>query len=179
MPVSVYYVRAVQKRSKIESAQKNPEKLQKFYFEKTHGARRASPAEAHGLHTMPSRGLEGGGAATWWGRLVHALALPFGLYIAPAPKTLEESTISPEEFRSSAATKNPNSGDRSLCFGTLPGWGIAPRSHLHRLHRHLHRRCCLPWWGGSSSSSGLRALPVAMWFVSLSHGVIFMWSWAL
>ena len=57
---------------------------------------------------------------------MHALALPFGLYIAPAPKTLEESTISPEEFRSSAATKNPNSGDRSLCFGTLPGRGIAP-----------------------------------------------------
>ena len=34
--------------------------------------------------------------------------------------------ISTEEFRSSAATKNPNSGDRSLCFGTLPGRGIAP-----------------------------------------------------
>jgi hypothetical protein len=31
--------------------------------------------------------------------------------------------------------------DRSLYSGTLPGWGIAPRSHLHRLHRHLHCRC--------------------------------------
>ena len=57
---------------------------------------------------------------------MHALALPFGLYIAPAPKTLKESTISPEEFGSSIVTKNPNSGDRSLCFGTLPGRGIAP-----------------------------------------------------
>ena len=57
---------------------------------------------------------------------MHALALPFGLYIAPAPKTLGESTISPEEFRSSAATKNPNQGDKSLCSGTLPGRGIAP-----------------------------------------------------
>jgi hypothetical protein len=64
-----------------------------------------------------------------------------------------------------------------------------PRSHLHRrrrlhrrlhrLHRHLRQRCCLPWWGASSSPPGLRALPVAMWFISLSHDVIYMWSWAL
>jgi hypothetical protein len=50
---------------------------------------------------------------------------------------------------------------------------------LHRSHRHLHQRCCLPWCGGSSSSPGLRALPVAMWFISLSHDVIYMWMWAL
>jgi hypothetical protein len=57
--------------------------------------------------------------------------------------------------------------------------GNCPRSHLHRLHCHLHRYCCLPWWGGSSSPPGLRALSVAMWFISLSHGVIYIWSWAL
>jgi hypothetical protein len=41
-------------------------------------------------------------------------------------------------------------GDRSLCSGTLPGRGRAPRAtsislhrRLHRPHRHLHRRCCL------------------------------------
>jgi hypothetical protein len=81
------------------------------------------------------------------------------------------------------------SGDRSLCSGTLPGWGSAPGAisiglhrrlrRLHRPHRHLRQPCCLLWWGGSSSPSGLRALPVAMWFTSLSHDVIFMWSWAL
>jgi hypothetical protein len=59
------------------------------------------------------------------------------------------------------------------------GTGNFPWSHLHRLHRHLHHRCWLPWWGGSSSPPRLRALPVAMWFISLSYGVIFMWSWAL
>ena len=32
VPVSVYYVYALQKRSKIQSAQKNPKKLQKFYL---------------------------------------------------------------------------------------------------------------------------------------------------
>jgi hypothetical protein len=45
------------------------------------------------------------------------------------------------------------SGDRSLCSGTLPGWGSAPRAisiglhHrlrcLHQPHRHLHQPCCL------------------------------------
>ena len=115
-----------EKARKPKCSEKSRKFTEILFRQKTHGARRASPAEAHGLHTMPSRGLEGGGAATWCGRLVHPLALPFGLYIALAPKTLGESTISPEEFRSSAATKNPNSGDRSLCFGTLPGRGIAP-----------------------------------------------------
>jgi hypothetical protein len=80
-------------------------------------------------------------------------------------------------------------GDRSLCSSTLPGRGIAPGAisiglhrrlrRLHRPHRHLHRRCYLQWWGGSSSPPGLRALPVAMWFTSLSYDVIFMCSWAL
>jgi hypothetical protein len=44
-------------------------------------------------------------------------------------------------------------GDRSLCFGTLPGWGSAPGAisiglhrrlcRLHRPHRHLYQPCCL------------------------------------
>jgi hypothetical protein len=50
---------------------------------------------------------------------------------------------------------------------------------LHRPHRHLHQPCCLLWWGESSSPPGVRDLPVAMWFTSLSHDVISMWSWAL
>ena len=45
------------------------------------------------------------------------------------------------------------SGDRSLCSGTLSGWGSAPEvisiglhhrlRRLHRPHRNLHRCCCL------------------------------------
>jgi hypothetical protein len=84
-------------------------------------------------------------------------------------------------MKSSAAPPPPKTsfrGHKSL-FRHPAGTGNYPRSHLHRLHRHLHRRCCLLWWGGSSSPPGLRALLVAMWFISLSHGVIFMWSWAL
>jgi hypothetical protein len=72
------------------------------------------------------------------------------------------------------------SGDRSLCSSTLPGRGSAPGAisiGLHWRHHHLHQPCCLLWWGGSSSPPGLRALPVAMWFTSLSHDVIFIWSW--
>ena len=76
-------------------------------------------------HHGPAR-PEGGRAVAWCGRLGHRLATPFGLYIAPDLKLTEGSTISPEKFQSSAAIQNPNSGDRSLCFGTLPGRGIAP-----------------------------------------------------
>ena len=82
--------------------------------------------EPRGPHTWAWRGQEHTGAQGWCRLLVHRLATPFGLYIASVVQTLKGSTISPEEFRSSAATKNPNSGDRSLCFGTLPGRGIAP-----------------------------------------------------
>jgi hypothetical protein len=45
------------------------------------------------------------------------------------------------------------SRDRSLCSGTLPGWGSVPGAisiglhrrlrRLHRPHRHLHQPCCL------------------------------------
>ena len=31
-----------------------------------------------------------------------------------------------ETHLSAAGIENPSSGDRSLCFGTLPGWGSAP-----------------------------------------------------
>jgi hypothetical protein len=72
-----------------------------------------------------------------------------------------------------------NFGGQKSLFRHPVGTGNCLRSHLHRLHHHLHCCCSLPWWGGSSSPPGLRALPVAMWFISLSHGVIIMWSWAL
>jgi hypothetical protein len=52
-------------------------------------------------------------------------------------------------------------GQKSL-FRHPAGTGNCPRSHLHRLHRHLHRRCCLSWWGGSSSPPRMRVLLVAM-----------------
>jgi hypothetical protein len=84
-------------------------------------------------------------------------------------------------MKSSAAlppSKTKFGGQKSL-FQHPAGKGKCPQSHLHRLHHHLHRRLGLPWWGGSSSPPRMRALPVAMWFISLSHGVIFMWSWAL
>ena len=91
---------------------------------------------------------------------------------------LNNKVIFHEEFRSAAAIDDKFRGTESL-FRHAAGTGNCPRSHLHRHHRHLHRRCWLPWWGGSSSPPRLRALPVAMWFISLSHGVIFMWSCVL
>jgi hypothetical protein len=64
-------------------------------------------------------------------------------------------------------SKTKFGGQKSL-FRHPAGMGNCPRSHLHRLHRHLLHRCFLPWWGGGSSPPGLRALSVAMWFISLS-----------
>jgi hypothetical protein len=84
-------------------------------------------------------------------------------------------------MKSSAALppSKTNFGGQKSLFRHPAGMGNCARSHLHRLHCHLHCCCYLPWWGGSSSPPGLRALPVAMGFISLSHGVIFMLSWAL
>ena len=97
-----------------------------LFYQKTPGVRRGDEVEPRGPHTWARRGQGSAGAQGWCRHLVHRLVTPFGLYIAPTPKTLKGSTISPEKYQSSAATKNPNSGDRSLCFGTLPGRGIAP-----------------------------------------------------
>jgi hypothetical protein len=58
-------------------------------------------------------------------------------------------------------SKTNSGGQRSL-FRHPARTGNCPRSHLHRLHRHLHCCCWLPWWGGSSYPLRLRALPVAM-----------------
>ena len=41
-------------------------------------------------------------------------------------------------------SRSQDLGDRSLCSGTLPEQGSAPGRLLHRHHRHLHQRCCLP-----------------------------------
>jgi hypothetical protein len=84
-------------------------------------------------------------------------------------------------MKSSTAPPPPktNFGGQKSLFRHPTGMGNCPQSRLHQLHRHLHCRCCLLWWGGSSSPTRLRALPVVMWFISLSHGVIFMWLWAL
>jgi hypothetical protein len=85
-------------------------------------------------------------------------------------------------------------GDRSLCSSTLPRQGSAPRAifidfiasvavsidfiasiavsidltaiSIDVAVSHDEERVVLP--------PGLRALPVAMWFTSLSHNVIFM-----
>ena len=106
--------------SKLDENLRRPQ-----FYQKTPGVRRGDEVEPRGPHTRARRGQGSAGAQGWCRHLVHRLAIPFGLYIAPTPKTLKESTISPEKFQSSAAIQNPNSGDRSLCLapcrdGKLP-----------------------------------------------------------
>jgi hypothetical protein len=130
-----------------------------------------------------------GRAQGWWDPPCGPLTPPLRLFKAsrsPNPKTIG---VFPRTVPQHRCRQRQILGDRSLYSGTLPGRGSAPGAvsiglhrrlcRLHRPHRHLHHRCCLQWWGGSSSPPGPRALPVAMWFTSLSHDVIFMWSWAL
>jgi hypothetical protein len=75
-------------------------------------------------------------------------------------------------------------GDRNLCSSTLPGHGSAPGAifidsidstaisidftaiSIDVAVSHDEEGIVLP--------PGLRALPVAMWFISLSHDVIYM-----
>ena len=127
VPVSVYYVCALQKRSKIQSAQKNPKKLQKFFF-----ARRLREPEGQ-VQWRPTAsrchpGAVGPGVAA--GCHLEPSSTPsrrlFVYIFAPDLKTLEHQSFSLEIHLSAATTKNPNSGDRSSCSGTLPGLGIAP-----------------------------------------------------
>jgi hypothetical protein len=108
--------------------------------------------------------------------------------VPPEVQTLNRSVFFEKKSCGSTAATDEFWGQKSLFWHPV-GTGKCPQSHLHRryrllrclhrLHRHLHQRCCLLWRGGSSSLSGLRALSVAMWFIFLSHDVIYMWSWAL
>jgi hypothetical protein len=71
-------------------------------------------------------------------------------------------------------------GDRSLCSGTLPGRESAPGAIS--IDVVTSSAVSIDFTAISTNvvvSLGPRDLPVAMWFTSLSHDVIFMWSWAL
>jgi hypothetical protein len=142
-----------------------------LFFWHEDGVQRGDGDEPGGGHTMTWCGPTSGRAWLWCGPLECPSTLPFHLNIAPDVKTQNKLASIHEKFHSADASKTSFGGHKSL-FRHPVRTGNCPRSHLHR-------RCWLPWWGGSSSLLRLRALPVAMWFISLSHGVIFMWSWAL
>ena len=92
-------------------------------------------------HTWWRRG-QGGARPLWSGSTRTPPRLPFRLLKASVAKTLKESHDT-RKVPEPPPSRSQDSGDRSLCSGTPPGRGIAPGRHLHRHHRHLHRRCCL------------------------------------
>ena len=107
-----------------------------LFYQTTPGVRRGDEVEPRGPHTWARRGQGPIGAEGWCRLLVHRLATPFGLYIAPDLKLTEQSTKLPNTSPCSAATKLRFGGQKVL-FRHPAGTGIDPRSHLHRLHR-LH-----------------------------------------
>ena len=138
VPVSVYYVCALQKRSKIQSARKNPKKIQKFYF-----ARRLREIEGQvqGRPTASRRHLGVAGARVAAGSHLDSSCTAshrlFTYKVSPYLIMPEHRRFSPETHLSSAATKNPNSGGQKVLFRHHIRTGIDPRSHLLRLRR-LH-----------------------------------------
>ena len=127
VPVSVYYVCALQKRSKIQSARKIPKKIRENLFrQKTPGAIRTSPGEAHSLQTAPGRGPGSTPPRPHLGATSTTPCHLFAYIFTPDLKMRERRRFSPETHLSSAATKNPNSGVKRSCSGTLPGWGLTP-----------------------------------------------------
>ena len=123
VPVSVYYVCALQKKSKIQSARKIPKTLQKFYFAR-------KPREPEGQvregDTVPRHGPRSTAHGPHLVASSTALRCLFAYIFSPDLKMSDHQRFSPETHPSATATKNPNSGDRSSYFGTLPGLIIAP-----------------------------------------------------
>ena len=127
MPVSVYHVCLLQKKSKSESARKNLEKLQKFKntrrLRKPEGEQQKASREAR----------QGPGAGPGLPAPGDCLVTPctpsrrlFAYKSPPDLKVMGEAASVHKKFRSSAASRKQVSGDRSLCSGTLPGRGSAP-----------------------------------------------------
>jgi hypothetical protein len=110
--------------------------------------------------------------------------MPLCLYKASGRKTLEESAIFQKEFRSSAAAVDKFQGtevsvlapcrDGEVPSEPSPSVSITVSTVSIDLTAISINLVVSYDGGGSSSSPGLRALPVAMWFTSLSHDVIFM-----
>jgi hypothetical protein len=77
--------------------------------------------------------------------------------------------------------RRPISGDRSLCSGTLLGWGSAPGAiSIDSITVSIDFTAISINVAVSHDEEGvvllrgLRALSVAMWFISLSHNVIYV-----
>ena len=70
-----------------------------LFYQKTHGVRRRGELEPRGPHTWARRDQGSAGAQGWCRLLVHRLATPFGLYIAPTPKTLKHRAFHREHIR--------------------------------------------------------------------------------
>jgi hypothetical protein len=89
------------------------------------GVQRRAGDEPEARRTYCWRGTPLGRATRECDRLVHLLTLPLRLYKTSNAKTLEESVFFPDKVPQRCRRRRPISGDRSLCFGTLLGRGIA------------------------------------------------------
>ena len=102
------------------------------------------PDRSQGAHTPGRRGQGPGRAPLLCHRLVALLTPPLRLFKPPRPKSSIRKSHGTRNHPEPPPSRSQDLGDRSHCSGTPPGQGSAPGRHLHRHHRHLHQRCCLP-----------------------------------
>ena len=122
--VSVYYIcRCIPEKVQNPKCSEKSEKIIEILIrQKSPGARRTSPGGAHSPQEAP-------GLAAHEAHLVASCTTSrhlFAYIFAPDLKMRDHRRFFAETHLSSATTKNPNSGDRSSCSGTLPGLAIAP-----------------------------------------------------
>ena len=103
------------------------DKSQSSYFYRAEaGVRRETKTRAEAATPALGAGQPWPAPRQWCGPLGRPPTSPFRPYILRIAKTLNHRAEIHEKFRQRRHHRRPDSGDRSLCSGTLPGRGIAP-----------------------------------------------------
>ena len=141
MPVPVFCYFLLQKSytGNIPEIGRDKDRSSYFYRVETED-REGDEVEHQGGHTMPRRGLA---LARTWGRCGppgRPTMSPFRPYILRIANTLNHLASVHEKFCHAATITDEIRGTEVSVLAPCRD-GELPRSHLHRLHRHLHRRC--------------------------------------
>ena len=164
-----------EKAQKPKCSEKSRKITEILFRQKTHGARRARPEEAQGLHTTSRRGQEGGRPTLWCGPLRTPPTPPLHLYNPSRRKNPTPIDETPERLQGRRRHREtPFRGTEVSVPARRRDGGIAPGVISIDTTAIFIAIAVSYDEEGVVLPSRLRALPVAMWFISLSHCVIFM-----
>ena len=137
----VFYCFWFQESQKINILGIRPDKSQSCYFPGRLIEPEGELERGHRVATPPL------GAGPPWPRQGMVWApgqpptLPLSPIYLPRGKNPRSSSLQPRKVLQHRRHRTGDSGDRKSLFRHPAGTGKCPRSHLHRLHRHLHRYC--------------------------------------